>query len=44
MKSLTSRNKNVEYLLSVIDVFTRYAWVKPLQDEKGSKCFYRNSK
>ena len=33
MESLSSKNKNVKYLLCVIDVFTKYAWVKPLQDK-----------
>ena len=32
MGSLSSKNKNVKYLLCVIDVFTEYAWVKPLKD------------
>ena len=35
MESLSSKNKNVKYLLCVIDVFTKYAWVKPLKDKKG---------
>ena len=35
MKSLSSKNKNVKYLLCVIDVFINYTWVKPLKDEKG---------
>ena len=30
MKSLSTKNKNVKYLLCVIDVFTKYAWVKYL--------------
>ena len=30
-----SKNKNVKYLLCVIDFFTKYAWVKPLKDKKG---------
>ena len=28
MESLSSKNKNVKYLLCVINVFTKYAWVK----------------
>ena len=36
MESLSSKNKNVKYILCVIDVFTKYAWVKPLKD-KNSK-------
>ena len=35
MESLSSKNKNVKYLLCAIDVFTKYAWVKPLKDKKG---------
>ena len=30
MGSLSSKNKNVKYSLCVIDIFTKYAWVKPL--------------
>ena len=35
MEPLSSKNKNVKCLLCVIDVFTKYAWVKPLKDKKG---------
>ena len=34
MGSLSSKNKNVK-CLCVIDVFTKYAWVKPLKEKKG---------
>ena len=34
MEPLSSKNNNVKYLLRVIDVFTKYGWVKPLKDEK----------
>ena len=34
MGSLSSKNKNVKYLLRAIDVFIKYAWVKPLKDKK----------
>ena len=34
MESLSSKNRNVKYLLCVIDVFTKYAWVKALKDKK----------
>ena len=33
--SLSSKNKNFKYLLCVMDVFTKYAWVKPLKDKKA---------
>ena len=35
MESLSSKNQDVKYLLCVIDVFTKYAWVKPLKDDKA---------
>ena len=35
IESLSSKNKNVKYLLCVIYVFTKYAWIKPLKDKKG---------
>ena len=35
MESLSTKNKRVKYLLCVIDIFTRYAWVKALKDKKG---------
>ena len=34
MGSLSSNNKNVEYLLCAVDAFTKYAWVKPFKDKK----------
>ena len=36
MGPLSSKNRNVKYLLCVIDGFTKYAWVKPLKDKKGN--------
>ena len=36
MRPLSSKNKNVKYLLSDIDVFTKYTWVKPLEDKKST--------
>ena len=35
MGSLSLKNKYVKYLFCVIDVCTKYAWVKPLKDKKG---------
>ena len=35
MGSLSSMNKNVECLLSVIDLFTKYPCVKPLIDKNA---------
>ena len=39
MKLLSSKNKNVKYLLCVIDFFTKYAWIKPLKDKKCKTVF-----
>ena len=33
IESLSSKNKNVKYLLCVTDLFTRYEWVKPLKSK-----------
>ena len=33
IESLSSKNKNVKYLLCVTDLFTRYEWVKPLRSK-----------
>ena len=35
MESLSSKNKNAKYLLCVIDVFTKYGWVKLLKEKKN---------
>ena len=35
MDSLSSNNKNVKYVLCVIDAFTVQAWFKPWKDKKG---------
>ena len=35
MRPLSSKNEGVKYLLRVIDVFTKYAWVKPLKIKKA---------
>ena len=35
MGSLSSKNKNAKYLSYDVDVFTKYAWVKPSKDKKG---------
>ena len=35
MESLSSKNKNAKYSLCVINVFTKYVWIKPLKDKKG---------
>ena len=32
---ISSKNGNFKYLLWLNDVFTRYAWIKPLKDKKG---------
>ena len=36
MKTLKEYNDGVTFLLTVIDVFSKYAFAKPLLDKKGS--------
>ena len=35
IQSLSSKNKIAKYLLYVIDIFTKYAWVRTLRDKRG---------
>ena len=35
MQLLSKYNKEIRFLLCVIDIFSKYAWVVPLKDEKG---------
>ena len=35
MQSLSKCNKWIKYLVSVIDLFKKYAWVIPLKDKRG---------
>ena len=36
MQSMSKYNKGIKYLLCVIDIFSKYAWVVSLKDKKGS--------
>ena len=36
MQLIRKYNKEIRYLLCVIDLFNKYAWVVPLQDKKGT--------
>ena len=35
MQSLSKKNKGIKYLLCVIDLYSKYAFVIPLKDKKG---------
>ncbi|WAQ98593.1 YMD3-like protein [Mya arenaria] len=35
MQSFSRENKNVKFLLTVIDVFSKYGWMIPLKDKTG---------
>ena len=35
MQLLSKFNKGFRFLLYVIDIFSKYAWVIPLKDKKG---------
>ena len=36
MQSLSKYNKGIKYLLCPIDLFSKYAWVIPIKDKKGT--------
>ena len=36
MQSLSKYNKEIKYLLRAIDLFSKYAWVVPIKDKKGT--------
>ena len=35
MKLISKHQKGIGYILCVIDLFSKYAWVVPLKDKKG---------
>ena len=39
MQSLSKYNKGIKYLLCAIDLFSKYAWVIPLNNKKGTNVF-----
>ena len=36
MQTLSRYNKGFKYFLSAIDLFSKYAWVIPIKDKKGT--------
>ena len=36
MQSLSKYNKRVKYLLCAVNLFSKYAWVIPIKDKKGT--------
>ena len=40
MQLIRTFNKGFRFLLSVIDIFSKYAWVVPLKDKKGISIVY----
>ena len=36
MQSLTKYNKRTKYVMCAIDMFSKYAWVVPIKDKKGT--------
>ena len=36
MQSLSKYNKGIKYLLCAVDLFSKYAWVIPINDKKGT--------
>ena len=37
MKNLSRYNKGIKYLLTVVDVLSKYAWVVPMKDKTGAE-------
>ena len=35
MQDIASKNHNYRYILTVIDIFSRYAWARPLKSKRG---------
>ena len=35
MQLISKFNEGIKFLLCVIDIFSKYAWVVPLKDKKG---------
>ena len=47
MQIISKFNKGIRFLLCVIDVYSKYAWVIPLKDQKGitiTNAFQKNLK
>ena len=40
MQSLSRKNKGIKYLVCVIDLFSKYAFVVPLKDKKETSIVY----
>ena len=36
MQSLRKYNKGIKYLLCAVDLLSKYAWVIPIKDKKGT--------
>ena len=36
MQSLSKYNRGIKYLLCAIDLFSKYAWLVPLKDKRGT--------
>ena len=36
MQSLSKYNRGIKYLLCAIDLFSKYAWLFPLKDKRGT--------
>ena len=36
MQSLSKYNRGIKYILCAIDLFSKYAWVVPIKDKKGT--------
>ena len=39
MQLISKSNKGLRFLLCIIDIYSKYAWVIPLKDKKGISIF-----
>ena len=42
MQLISKIDKEIRFLLCVIDIFGKYTWVIPLKDKKDYQCFSKN--
>ena len=35
--NISKQNKGFKYLLAVVDVFSKYAWVEPIKNKAGNQ-------
>ena len=44
MSDISTTNKNIKYILTVIDIFSRFVYVEPLKDKNSTTVVYAMKK